>query len=205
MNKRKINHYYNKIKHINPLLVLILSIIFFAIGVYSLRQNNLTAIRLRDNVIAADKENKDVETPLRILREYVYSHMNADLSSETSIQQPIQLKYRYERLVQEEKSRVEAVNAKIYTDAQSYCEKQFPRGFFGQGRIPCIQNYITQHGSGITEQPIPDSLYKFNFIAPFWSSDLAGMSLLIASFLFVIFAGLWIIDYSMKKNLESKF
>ena len=33
---------------------------------------------------------------------------------------------------------------------------------------------------GIEQKNIPDSLYKFDFVSPTWSPDLAGWSLLVA-------------------------
>lgn len=162
------------------------------IGVYALRQNNLTAIRLRDAVIAADKENKDVEEPLRKLREFVYGHMNADLSSGTGVQHPVQLKYRYERLVAAEKARVDKANGAIYTRAQTYCEKRFPASVGGGGRIGCIEEYVTEQGE--KQRAIPDDLYKFDFVSPRWSPDVAGLSLLFSAvcfFLFIVRFGLY--------------
>lgn len=161
------------------------------IGLYSLRQNNLTSVRLRDELLQVDKDNGDVESALRTLREHIYSHMNADLSTDGGLQQPIQLKYRYERLVAAEKARVSAENSQIYTQAQVECEKQFPSGLSGSGRIPCIQQYVQNRGT--TEQVIPDALYKFDFVSPAWSPDWAGLSLLASLvFLVMFFVGLFL-------------
>lgn len=160
-------------------VLLVLSLLCFVLGVYGLRQNNLTMIRLRDKVYEADKNNSDVETPLRNLRAYVYAHMNTDLASGSNgIRPPLQLKYRYERLTQAEKDRVAAINAKIYTEGQRYCETLYPAdvSISGRARVPCIQNYVTQNG--VKADSIPDSLYKFDFVSPSWSFDVAGWSLM---------------------------
>ncbi len=146
----------------------------------ALRHNNFTALYLRDQVNIADQNNADVEGALRTLRQYVYSHMNTDLASgPNAIKPPVQLKYRYDRLVATEKARVSAINATVYTEAQKTCEAQFPSGLSGRGRVPCIQDYVTKHG--VSEQPIPEALYKFDFAPPFWSPDLAGWSLLLTA------------------------
>jgi hypothetical protein len=145
-------------------------------SVFGLRSNNLAALSLRDNVLKVDQQNGDVETALRQLRIYVYAHMNTDLTSgPNAIKPPIQLKYRYDRLVAIEKDRVSSVNAKVYNDAQTTCEQLFPHGLSGGGRVPCIQDYVTAHGA--KEKTIVDALYKFDFASPVWSSDLAGWSL----------------------------
>ncbi|MEO8784753.1 MAG: hypothetical protein ABI221_00245, partial [Candidatus Saccharimonadales bacterium] len=67
-------------------------------------------------------------------------------------------------------------NSQIYTDAQAECEKEFPIGLSGSGRIPCIQSYIAAHGIQ-KQDAIPVSLYEFDFVSPRWSPDLAGWSM----------------------------
>jgi len=161
---------------------IIVALISGFIAAYTLRQNNLTALRLRDKVLQVDKENGDVESALRELREYTYSHMNSQLSSDTGIYPPIQLKYRYERLVIAEQERVRESNKDIYAAAQQDCERRFPSGFSGSNRLPCIMEYIDTHATpDARPQPIPEGLYKFDFVSPVWSPDIAGWSLVIAS------------------------
>lgn len=157
----------------------------FALGVFAaafaLRQNNLRAIELRDNVLQVDKNNGDVEAALQELREFTYSHMNTNLASDTGIYPPIQLKYTYERLVATERARVEGDNRDVYNAAQEHCEAAFPQGLSGGNRLPCIEQYIDQHGkSEAKPRKIPDALYKFDFAAPVWTPDLAGWSMVIA-------------------------
>lgn len=175
---------------------LVAAILCATVSVFALRQNNMTALRLRDTVLQVDQENGDVESALRELRTYVYGHMNTNLASNTSVYPPVQLKYRYERLVQAEKERVEkANNNTVYNDAQVHCEKTQPASFYGAGRLSCIQNYIDSHPVGsTTQQPIPDSLYKFDFASPLWSPDLAGWSLLLS----VVFGLLFVIRLALE-------
>lgn len=196
MDKGKLHHIWRTLRPISYWYFLALAVIFGVIGVFALRQNNLNAVKLRENVNKVDEQNGDVEAALRDLREYVYAHMNTDLSSGTSIQQPVQLKYRYERLVATEKSRVEAANSKIYSDAQSICEQRFPASTSGGSRVPCIEEYVTAHG--VKEQPIPDALYKFSFASPRWSPDLAGFSLLLS----VVFLALFIIRFAVERIMH---
>ncbi len=186
MDKGKLHHLWRKLHTVSYWYFFAAFIIFGIIGIFSLRQNNMNAIKLRDHVNQVDKDNGDVETALRQLREYVYSHMNTNLATGTSIQQPIQLKYRYERLVAAEKAKTEASNSQIYNQAQAECERQYPGSFSGGPRVPCITNYVSTHG--VKEQPIQDALYKFNFESPRWSPDLAGISILLSVICFIIFA-----------------
>ncbi len=134
-------------------------------------------VGLRAAVYTADKDNKDVNTALNNLRKYVYSHMNTNLSGgNNNIKPPIQLKYTYQRLYQDQQGQVEAANQKIYTDAQNYCQS-INQAYFGTTRVPCVQNYVVNHGVKEANINIPAGLYQFDFVSPSWSPDLAGWSL----------------------------
>lgn len=199
MNKRNLHHFRSKLQPFSAWYFLVAAILCVAIGLISLRQNNLTAIKLRDKVAVADEQNGDVEAALRELRAFVYSHMNTDLSGSGSIKQPIQLKHRYDRLVAAEKQRVSAINEKVYTDAQRECERAIPTGTIA-GRIPCVQDYVNRNT--VKEQPIPDGIYKFDFQPPAWSADRAGISLLLAGVFLVLFAARIILDQWLKLTLK---
>jgi hypothetical protein len=201
MDKRWFRHFYKVLKHINLWAFLVVVIVSGVVSIFALRNNNITAMRLRDKVVQTDKDNGDVEASLRELRQYMYSHMNTSLSSgDNGIKQPIQLKYRYERLVKAEQDRLSVENAKIYTEAQAECEKRFPVGLSGSGRIPCITEYVSARG--IKQKEIPDSLYKFDFVSPVWSPDLAGWSLVVASISFACFVVRFGIERWVKAELH---
>jgi hypothetical protein len=180
MNKRHIHHVLVQLRKVSPWYFVIAIAISSVISVVSLRQNNIQALDLRDKVLQVDKDNGDVESSLRDLREYVYGHMNTQLASPGGAYPPVQLKYRYDRLVAAQKAQ-QPSNATLATEAQNYCEAQIPTGR-SLTRIDCIQNYILTHGTAST-QTIPDSLYKFDFVPPLWSPDLAGFSLLVSGVL----------------------
>lgn len=196
MNKRKVHHIWTKIRSFSQWYFLAGFIFFGLVFVFSYRQNNLTAISLREKVLEVDRQNGDVEAALRELRIHTYKHMNAELDSgDNGIYPPIQLRYRYERLVAAEQQRIAALSGDdLYRKAQDYCEEKFPEGLYGATRIPCMQEYLDSHGgASVKATPIPDDLYKFNFASPRWSPDLAGWSLLMAVvmlFLFVVRIGL---------------
>ncbi len=194
VNKRYLHHIWTKLHPFSPWLFLCLFVASAVFSIYALRDNNLKMIQLRDEVVKADEANGDVEAALKKLREHVYAHMNTNLSSgDFAIKPPIQLKYRYDRLLAAEQERVAGINAKIYTDAQNECERLFPQGLSGSGRVPCIQQYVTTHGE--KEKPIEDALYKFDFVSPAWSPDLAGWSLVVST----LFALLFIIRFGLER------
>jgi hypothetical protein len=201
MNKRHLYHTLKLLKRISYWYLLLLFMVFGAVSVVSLRNNNLTAISLRDKVLETDRQNGDTEAALRELRGFVYGHMNTNLAVENGVYPPIQLKHRYDRLVAAEQERVKQLNSTdINAEAQEYCERTQPASFFGAGRLECISSYIDSNPKTETKPNIiPDSLYKFDFASPFWSADLAGISLLLAGlfgFLFVLRFGLerWMIS-----------
>lgn len=157
-------------------------------------------VELRNDVYEADKNNGDVNMALNDLRRYVYGHMNTNLSSgNNNIKPPIQLKYTYQRLLENEQAKIESKNSQIYTDAQNYCQS-INNAYYGTTRVPCVQNYVVTHGVDTTLPTIPPGLYQFDFVSPAWSPDLAGFSL-IASILF--FAG-FIRSYIKQKFMDKK-
>ncbi|MET1033470.1 MAG: hypothetical protein ABWX94_03145 [Candidatus Saccharimonadales bacterium] len=182
MDKRQLHHLWTKIRRVKIWYVVVLLVIASIVAVFALRQNNLRMVELRQAVYQADEQGGDAETALQNLRKHVYAHMNTDLAGgQNAVYPPVQLKYTYQRLQQAEKERATQDSARIYTDAQNTCERQFPTGFSGSGRIPCIQKYISEHGSA--EKSVPDALYKFSFTSPSWSPDLAGFSVAFAGLL----------------------
>ena len=162
-------------------------------------------VELKQAVFEADKNDGDIEGALRSLRAFVHAHMNTDLATgANSVRPPIQLKYRYERLVAAERARVNAVNAPIYTQAQQECEKQFPAGTSFADRIACTQRFVEAQTT-VKEIAIPDSLYKFDFVSPRWSPDLAGWSMLIAGLSLVLFILRFIGEVLLRRTLKSHY
>lgn len=203
MNKRYLHHIFVKLRPISYWYFAVLFVISGSVAIYALRQNNLTALRLRDKVLQVDQQNGDVEGALQELRQFTYGHMNANLASDTGIYPPIQLKYTYDRLVAAEQAKVESENKDIYAAAQAHCEATSPQGFSGSNRIACIQQYVDQNGGpGAEPRPIPDALYKFDFVAPTWSPDVAGWSLLVAFVAFLLLVTRLAAQWWLKSQLD---
>ena len=164
--------------------VFVASILFFTVGFLAARNNYVVMTELREQVIIADRDNGDVETALAKLREHVYSHMNTDLTSGSNpIHPPIQLKGRYDRLMANEAERVKAENAAVQARGEAICGAQYPAGGFNAPRVACVQNYVSQNA--VKENAVAEDLYKFDFVSPAWTPDLAGISLLVGTVLFV--------------------
>lgn len=199
MDKRRLHHFYTKTRWIRPWYFLILAGLSAAICVFALRANNQHMVDLRKTVYAADQNNGDVQGALRELQSYVTSHMNTDLTTANGVYPPIQLKYTYERLQAANNSDF-AKNSSLYNDAQKACEAQNSHDFSGRNRVPCIEQYVLSHTTAKPKQ-IPDALYKFSFVSPNWSPDLAGWSMVVALGLLGLFVITGIAKLLAKRNL----
>ncbi|MEX1058977.1 MAG: hypothetical protein WEC17_00870 [Candidatus Saccharimonadales bacterium] len=184
---------------------LVLFVVSALVSVYALRQNNLTMVELRDKVYEVDKNGGDVNGALNDLRQYVYSHMNTNLSSgNNAIKPPIQLRYTYERLVAEANKK--ANDSGLYTEAANYCQARIPASvsISGRSRISCVQDYILSHG-GKPAASIPNALYQFDFVSPTWSPDFAGWSLVLTTALFLAFIAKIVFDKILGAQLRQRF
>lgn len=193
MDKKRLHHIWTKFRGIRPWYFLVIALISVGLSIYALRQNNLTMVKLRSAVYAADKNNGDVAGALKNLQAYVTAHMNTNLANgPNGVYPPIQLQYTYQRLEQAAIAQTSNTNQDLYTQAQTYCQQQIPDGFSGRYRITCIEQYIESHGASAAT--IPTSLYEFDFVSPTWSPDLAGWSILASAFFLLIFIVSWITD-----------
>lgn len=180
------HHQYKRLKPFRAWPLLLAGVLFLALGVYGLRQNNYKMIELRQAVVKADEAGGNVEKPLNKLRSFVHGHMNTDLSSgDFAITPPIQLKHRYEKLAAAEAERVKELNKDVQKQAESTCGQKHPGAGFNSPRVACIAEYMRTNA--VSENEVPSELYKFDFVSPRWSPDLAGISLLLAGFFFFLF------------------
>ena len=203
MNKRHLHHIWTKLRRVKPWYFLIIAIVSTFICVVALRANNEHMVQLRDAVYAADKNDTDPGAALKRLQAYVTAHMNTDLNTgPNSVYPPIQLKYTYQRLVEAQNKTTEP-GSELYTEAQHYCEQQDSVDFSGHNRVPCIEQYVQSHSGGA--QPassIPDALYKFDFVSPKWSPDLAGWSMVVAGVSWLLFVVLVIANRLLKHRIS---
>ncbi len=196
MDKDRLSYIFRRSKKFNTLILLLIAVTFAVIGTFGLRHNNQRMISLRNAVFDADKQGKGIEESLKDLREFVYAHMNTNLSSgANAVKPPIQLKYQYERLTAAAQAEFDAANAKVLSDASNTCVAQFPGNPLNPDRLACVKSYAENHPVKLRE--IPEDLYKFDFASPSWSPDTAGWSLVFAG-LFgaiaavkVMFEGFW--------------
>ncbi|MGF7229569.1 MAG: hypothetical protein ACQR33_06365 [Candidatus Saccharibacteria bacterium] len=185
MNKRYWHFIWTTyIRPVKISYLVVLTALSLVICVAALRSNNQMMGRLRQDVYTADKNNTNVVLALQNLQKYVTTHMNTDLTAGSTVYPPIQLKYTYQRLTDAAQTAATTANSQLYTLAQEYCQAQDSTDFSGRNRVPCIEQYVADHG-GQKAQTIPDSMYKFAFATPRWSPDFAGW-MVILTILFAV-------------------
>lgn len=195
-----------KQKHLEKSTILRLAVfgfatlLFVALSIFGLMRNSQGAVERYEQLLAVDKAGGDVEGALNELRGYIYSHMNTQIGSDLGINPPIQLKYTYERLVAAEKERVSRINSALEPEAIAFCEAQNPTGFSGRFRIDCIEQYKDENGT--KEQSIEDDFYKFDFVPPRWSPDLAGFSIVLATVFGITFAVQLLLYIRIKNKVQ---
>jgi hypothetical protein len=188
---------YLIISKFNLRLVVVLLLIFAALSVYELRQNNLGMISLKNQLMVADKNNGNVNGDINKLRSYIYSHMNTSPSSGANgIYPPIQLKYTYQRLLANAQAQVSAQNGQIYAQAVAYCNNLMPNYSPTEANLQklttCEEQYYEAQPRATAYVAAP--LYEFDFVSPFWSPDLAGFSILITIGLLVALIAMYLFD-----------
>lgn len=198
MNKRRLHHVWTRIRQVRPWHLVLAGLLCLSVGVYALRENNLRMVQLRAAVYEADRTGGDVQGALTDLQRYVTSHMNTDLSGgSNAVYPPVQLKHSYERA--QAAISAQSGNEQVYIDAQVHCERTNPEGFSGRFRVPCIQEYVRTHGASTAQ--VPDSLYKYDFMSPVWSPDLAGFAVLATMLCFSLALGLWVFERWLKSKV----
>lgn len=166
----------------------VLTIVSVGLFIFGMVTNSNGAVERFNTLKAVDEAGGDVETALAELQDYIHAHMNTELGGPNSIYPPIQLNGTYNRLVAEETARIEKknedarkTNEKVRQDADRICAARHPVGQIIQ-RAQCNAEYIEENSVSETNESvvIDESFYKFNYVAPRWSPDLAGFSLLFA-------------------------
>ena len=178
MDKRKLNYYWHKIRNIKTWHLVVITLLFSGLAVYGLRQNSLGLDPRVDAVLATDKEDGDIEAALLDLRGHIFAHMN------TALPRPIQLEHSYSRAVEQAYRDAEgSLHTNLYDEAADTCAAL---SVIVSAGPQCIQDYIDKNWTpdrGDLFVDLPDvSNFTYDFASPKWSPDLAGWSIIIASF-----------------------
>lgn len=200
MNKRRVHHYWTKIRGVKTWQLILLALFFGWLSVYSLRQNSLDLEPKIQAVVFADEENQGIEEAINDLGDYVTHHMNADLP------RPIQLEHSYNRAVEKayDNALKDLRSGTLLEEAKQVCAQL---GVIVSAGPQCIQDYLDKNwdpdrGSLIVE--FPDSaLFTYQFAAPKWSPDIAGWSIFITVILVVMIISRVIAQITVKRILKN--
>ncbi|MGB4759580.1 MAG: hypothetical protein WBP26_06010 [Candidatus Saccharimonadales bacterium] len=192
----KINFYLRRVRRVKPVHLGVAFVSSSLVTVFALRANNLQMAKLRTELQRVDQEGGDVAGALQRLQEQVLQHMNTSVGTGT-VYPPIQLEATYRRLQEAEQARIEAATNSVYTNAQNHCESQNTE-FSGRSRVDCVQQYVQDHH--VESRTIPASMYQFDFVAPRWSPDFAGWSLVITCIIGVLLVIRLLLGWWYKKR-----
>lgn len=161
-----------------------------AASAFFMRQNNLRMIELRNLVMQADEQNKDIPAALNNLQSYIATHMNTSMGD-----RGIYLEHSYQRAYDaavQKAAQGGSASAVTYQQADKACQDLFSKTSSFPAYIQCVTDKVA--ASGAAADPIASiqapsaDLYRFNFAAPVWSPDVAGFTLLTAMLVAAIIA-----------------
>ena len=203
-DNRQVRRNIRQLQHIKTWQLIILLILFGFVAAIFLRLNNIGMVQRRDAVLAADKAGDALAIQGRLyeLQRYVSSHMNADMGT-------IYLENTYKR---DSQATIDAAsadgnkNGNIYKKAQEVCAPRFTH--YTQAYLQCTVDYLSQYApandpSSTVTLPKADA-YRHSFVAPLWSPDFAGFSVLICLLILVMIIGRFLGLFVLKMMLKMR-
>lgn len=174
VDKKKVKHNLNQLRRIKTWQLVIILILASFISATFLRLNNIGMVDRREAVQSADKEGNSAITQSRLydLQRYVSAHMNTDMGK------GIYLESTYKRDVQAAYTRATSgSNGNIYKAAQQICAPRYTT--WSPAYVQCTVSELAKFPSaGLLVLPRAD-MYLHVYVAPLWSPDFAGWSLLV--------------------------
>lgn len=186
IDRRRVKHDIWQLKRIKTWQLVLLLILSLYVSATFLRINSVGMGERRKAVITADKvgDEEELQNRLYDLQRYTAQHMNTSTGD-------VYLQATYERDVKAILDKAEAANRNthntIWNKAANECYAEFP-GYW-QGQIQCILEKQAKFPAStpITEVDTPDAaLYRHSFLAPIWSPDFAGWSLVVSAMLALV-------------------
>ena len=185
-DKKRVKRSIKQLQRIRTWQLVILLILAGLVAATFLRLNNIGMVERRDAVLAADKAGnlEDVRSRLYDLQRYVSVHMNTTTGS-------VYLENQYKRDSQkivQDAGNVTNPNGNIYKKASEACDGHFT--LYSQPYFQCYLSELEKYPSAEnvpTTVALPKtSLYRHDFLAPAWSPDFAGWSLVACAVLVLL-------------------
>ncbi len=190
VNKRRLHHTLVVLRQVKTWQLLAVLVVLVAASAFFMRQNNLRMIELRNLVMQADEQNKDIPVALNNLQSYIATHMNTGMGD-----RGIYLEHSYQRaydVAVQKAAQGGSASAVTYQQADKACQDLFSKTSSFPAYIQCVTDKVA--ASGAAADPVASiqapsaDLYRFNFAAPLWSPDVAGFTLLTAMLIAAIIA-----------------
>ncbi len=177
VDRRQVKRNIKRLKRIKTWQLVLLLILAFAVTATFLRINNVGMLERRKAVEVADKVGDEdaLEERLYELQRYVSQHMNTSTGD-------FDLTATYDRDVKAILDQAEEANKKsnstIWNKAADECFKQHYGDWTGSVRCIVEKQKQFPTNTPVTEIATPDPLlYRHNFLAPAWTPDFAGWSI----------------------------
>ena len=187
MDKRKLHQILVGLRQLRAGHLGIAFVVLLGLGVLLMRQNNLHMITLRNLVIQADEQNQNIPEALTNLRNYIAAHMNTGMG-----ERGIYLEHSYQRVYEGAVQGAIQNGSEQYKQADKTCRGMYGETSSFQAYAQCVADKTANVAAGIT-LPSAD-LYRFNFVAPAWSPDVAGFTLLAAFLAGALLAGRFLLQ-----------
>lgn len=175
-DNREVKKNIKRLERVKTWQLLILLILMGFVTATFLRLNNIGMLQRREAVLQADTagDSGAVTSGLVSLQRFSSEHMNASTG-------PFYLETLYSRDVERAvngASNLNNPNGNVYAKADSVCKPQFSS--YSPAYLACFQAQLDKYPEAkqASALRLPDpALYRQEFMAPFWSPDFAGWSL----------------------------
>lgn len=187
IDKARIHHKLVVMRRVKYWQLLFLLVVFALASLFFLRQNSLEMVRLRSEVKQADEKGEGVEQALSNLQKYVTSHMNTDLGDGVSLQKSYEKAYQkaFDAAVEAQRS---PQNKAASDRAHAECKAKHADNF--NLYVNCARDILqksTGSSSGRVEfREPPKEAFIYNFVAPVWSPDVAGISVILTGVVAIV-------------------
>ena len=215
IDKRKTRFRIKKLSQVKTWQLVVLLIMTGFVAATFLRLNNVGMIERRDAVLAADTADDTIALNQRLydLQRYVSSHMNADPGK-------IALENTYKRAYDAKLKEFEA-SAKnqsgndVVAKVRDICDTRAQQGGYGYFSttadpryVACINEewskYPAAQTSSLQFEAPSTAPYYHTFVAPAWSPDFAGWSLLVTGVIAFIIVVRLLVLISLKAMLKRR-
>ncbi len=187
MDKRALSHRLQQLRRIHTWQLVIILFFGLLVSATLLRLNNLNMVELRQAVISADEklDSEATKAALVDLQRYVSSHMNTSLSPGVYLEKA----YARDRdAAIASASSTSNPQSAAYQAASIECRARFQGGTesFRSDYVQCVIERVKALSPGADASSITlprANQYRYNFVSPLLSFDLAGFAVLVCVFI----------------------